>query len=341
MALHDNNDNDLEAIVIQVLVDESTDDMDDQIFQTLMEQQRQILWLTRQSIIRDRKEAHERLVKDYFAENSLYPPQIFRRRFRVHKYLFLHVVNTLSHHSQYFQLRYNAAGIMGLSPIQKCTAAIRQLAYGCPPDTCDDYIKIGETTARECLVNFCHQIVQIFGKHYLRRPTAADVERLLEMHNMRHGFPVAGANNDINVLRQSPLFNDVVRGYAPEIQRENFIRICKKRQERMWKEHLEFYRLVGELNAARFWDRRNLKEIMYACIILHNMIVENEGDQITNFVPDIDEGPPINYNQGSIEEFRSTLHRRADVRDRDIHHQLRADLVEHIWQRFGGIVEIN
>ncbi|KAL9229942.1 hypothetical protein vseg_005354 [Gypsophila vaccaria] len=94
-------------------------------------------------------------------------------------------------------------------------------------------------------------------------------------------------------------------------------------------------------NAARFWDRANLKEIMYACIILHNMIVENEGDQIANFVPDTDEGPSIPYNQGSIEEFRSTLQRRADVRDRDTHHQLREDLVEHIWQRFGGIVEIN
>ena len=31
-------------------------------------------------------------------------------------------------------------------------------------------------------------------------------------------FGVAGSNNDINVLNQSPLFNDVLYGYAPNVQ---------------------------------------------------------------------------------------------------------------------------
>ena len=31
-------------------------------------------------------------------------------------------------------------------------------------------------------------------------------------------FGVAGSNNDINVLNQSPLFNDVLHGYAPDVQ---------------------------------------------------------------------------------------------------------------------------
>ncbi|CAN1267940.1 hypothetical protein LINPERPRIM_LOCUS12970 [Linum perenne] len=31
-------------------------------------------------------------------------------------------------------------------------------------------------------------------------------------------FGVAGSNNDINVLNQSPLFNDVLGGYSPDIQ---------------------------------------------------------------------------------------------------------------------------
>ncbi|CAN1130838.1 hypothetical protein LINPERHAP2_LOCUS6058, partial [Linum perenne] len=33
--------------------------------------------------------------------------------------------------------------------------------------------------------------------------------------------------------------------------------------------------------AARFWHRQKLKDIMYACVILHNMIVENEGNAIS------------------------------------------------------------
>ena len=30
-------------------------------------------------------------------------------------------------------------------------------------------------------------------------------------------FGVAGSNNDINVLNQSPVFNDVLYGYAPDV----------------------------------------------------------------------------------------------------------------------------
>jgi hypothetical protein len=30
-------------------------------------------------------------------------------------------------------------------------------------------------------------------------------------------FGVAGSNNDINVLNQSPLFVDVIRGHTPEV----------------------------------------------------------------------------------------------------------------------------
>ena len=41
----------------------------------------------------------------------------------------------------------DALGRLGLSSLQKCTAAIRMLAYGLPADACDEYVRIGETTA--------------------------------------------------------------------------------------------------------------------------------------------------------------------------------------------------
>ncbi|XP_062103274.1 uncharacterized protein LOC133814310 [Humulus lupulus] len=75
-----------------------------------------------------------------------------------------------------------------LSPLQKCTAAMRMLAYGSLADYVDEYVRIGETTAIECLVNFVRGVDDIFGTEYLRRPNAGDIHRLLQMGEA-HGFP--------------------------------------------------------------------------------------------------------------------------------------------------------
>ncbi|XP_057786725.1 uncharacterized protein LOC131004131 [Salvia miltiorrhiza] len=107
-------------------------------------------------------------------------------------------------------------------PLQKYTNAIRQLAYGGPADHYDEYLQVSETTWYECLRHFCRGVIEVFGAHYLRRPTVDDCQRLMEMHEQRHDFPgMLGSfdwsNNDINVLNQSPLFNDVLQGQAPSI----------------------------------------------------------------------------------------------------------------------------
>ena len=66
-----------------------------------------------------------------------------------------------------------------MSPLTKCTAAIRILAYGISADCVDEYLKIGESTAIECMENFATGVIQVFGVEYLRKPTQADVDRLL------------------------------------------------------------------------------------------------------------------------------------------------------------------
>ncbi|XP_057779476.1 uncharacterized protein LOC130998057 [Salvia miltiorrhiza] len=132
---------------------------------------------------RDREGGAERLHRDYFSVDPVYGPQFFHRRFRMSRELFLRIVDP------YFQQRPDAIGRLSFSPIQKCTAAVRQLAYGTAADCCDKYLRIGETTALECLKKFCKAVVRIFGSTYLRRPTAADVQRITAMHEARHGFP--------------------------------------------------------------------------------------------------------------------------------------------------------
>ena len=49
-----------------------------------------------------------------------------------------------------------------------------------------------------------------------------------------------------------------------------------------------------------------------------------------------DENPTIPVTQVSIQNFQHYLKRNAKLRDREVHHQLRRDLVEHIWERFRG-----
>jgi hypothetical protein len=134
----------------------------------------------RRYLSRPREEANQRLMDDYFTENPLYNSKIFRRRFRMRRSLFLRIVDALGEWSPFFKLRYDATNRPGLSPIQKCTAAIRQLGTGSTADEFDEYIKIGESTAVECLKFFVKGVNEIFGDEYLRRPTVQDLEHLLE-----------------------------------------------------------------------------------------------------------------------------------------------------------------
>lgn len=99
------------------------------------------------------------------------------------------IVNALENHPDgYFKWREDATIRKGLSPLQKCTVAIRKLAYGDPTDQLDEYVRMGETTTLECLSNFCQCVLQIYGGVYLRKPNAIDIAHLLQMHEQRHGF---------------------------------------------------------------------------------------------------------------------------------------------------------
>ena len=143
---------------------------------------------SRAYIERNREGGQDRLWNDYFSEDATFSSQIFRRRFRMNKDLFLRIVYGLSENFPFFQQRRDATGRLGLSALQKCTAAIRMLVYGSAADTVDEYLRLGETTAHSCLHNFTDGIIHLFGGDYLRRPTPEDLQRLLDIGENR-GFP--------------------------------------------------------------------------------------------------------------------------------------------------------
>lgn len=64
----------------------------------------------------------------------------------------------------------------------------RILAYSLPSDDVDEYIQIGETTIRECLICFYRFVIAAFGSWYLRSPNEHDIARLLHTDAER-GFP--------------------------------------------------------------------------------------------------------------------------------------------------------
>jgi hypothetical protein len=65
--------------------------------------------------------------------------------------LFLSIMHKLSETSPYFSERYYATGHIGLTALQKCNTDVHQLAYGMSADTIDEYLKLGKSTALECL----------------------------------------------------------------------------------------------------------------------------------------------------------------------------------------------
>ncbi|MBW0516821.1 hypothetical protein O181_056536 [Austropuccinia psidii MF-1] len=82
----------------------------------------------------------QRLYKDYFSEHPIYNNQFFRQIFRMQQPLFLRIVSALENQYPSFKQAKNAAGNIGLTGLQKITAAMRQLSYGVLADQVDEYL---------------------------------------------------------------------------------------------------------------------------------------------------------------------------------------------------------
>ncbi|CAN0882003.1 hypothetical protein LINGRAHAP2_LOCUS14560 [Linum grandiflorum] len=163
-----------------------------------------------------------------------------------------------------FARRRDAVGNYSISPELKITAALRMLAWGSTADSLDEYFHMGSA-------------------------------------------------NDINILGQSPVFDRIVNGSTPSVRfkvNNKWHNTCyyladgiypswstlvktianpTDAKEALFAERQEGYkkdveRAFGILqsrwaivcNPARSWDVPTLRNIMLTCIILHNMIVEDE-----------------------------------------------------------------
>nr|GFA66079.1 hypothetical protein [Tanacetum cinerariifolium] len=248
---------------------------------------------------------------------------------------------------------------MSISALMKCTAVIRQFAYGSTADAFDEYLQMSEHTARDALFFFNMCIIKLYMQKYLRKPTSDDV---------CHGKVNTRVNNDINVLDNSPLFDDLLdylalvvlyvvngveyrNGYylADGIYLEwaSFVKsftvatdpkhtYFKQRQESARK-YVE--RAFGVLQgcwgliqqSARAYEVNTLRGIVYVGIILYNMILEDQNMSIVD-LNHVYSNPARSMQTMWIDRCETQRRKAKELRDRDTHISLQQNLMNHIWR---------
>ncbi|XP_058217564.1 uncharacterized protein LOC131328667 [Rhododendron vialii] len=286
------------------------------------------------------------------------------------------------------------------------TAAIRILAYGFSADHCDEYLKIGESTAIESLKHFCDAVIVLYEGQYLRSPNEHDIARLLHegeergfprmlgTHRGHHNKPtlileavaskdlwiwhaffgMAGSHNDVNVLEHSQIFDNFIHGRMPpvnyvvnehqytmgyyladgiypqwatliqSIQHPTMVkeRLFSQKQEAARKDVEQAFGVLQSRwgitqGPVRYWKKDDFCKIMKTCIILHNMIIEDEGGaDIESWRPPPDEAiSPTEYTRNPQVLAAHVFSRLRRIRNRETNAMLKVDLMEHLWNHFG------
>ena len=129
-------------------------------------------------------------LRDYFGVDGqppIYDETDFERRFRLPRIVFDRLYRALAC-EPYFQQRVNATGQPQSSTLAKLSAALRVLAYGEASDRPDEYVRLSESTINETVRRFARFVVDKFKPVYLRKPTRADLERIMKEYE-EAGFP--------------------------------------------------------------------------------------------------------------------------------------------------------
>ena len=75
--------------------------------------------------------------------------------------------------------------------------------------------------------------------------------------------------------------------------------------------------------------------VMTACVIMHNMIVEDERDDSVFDENWLFQGENVEPQPG-VATFEEFIDFQYDLRDHDTHASLQNDLVQHIWNFIGN-----
>jgi hypothetical protein len=169
--------------------------------------------------------------------------------------LFLKIMHEVCTYDSYFVQKRNAAGILGLSTIQKCMAALRLLAYGTSGDAIDEYCRLNESTTMEAMRRFVLAIRACFEARYLRQPTREDIVRRMDI-NERKEFP--GMFASIDCMHWS--WKNCLVAWAGQFQdkdKERSIILEVVADQSLWIGHA-FFGMSGSNNDVNMLDRSPL-----------------------------------------------------------------------------------
>nr|XP_043638157.1 uncharacterized protein LOC122609164 [Erigeron canadensis] len=262
----------------------------------------------------------------------MFDDEVFRTRYHMSKRLILKIVEDITASFPWFRSSANATGVLGNSKVH-----VRATLYGeeyLRSLTSHDVARLYE--AHEARHHFPGMIGSIYCTHWTWRNCLHSLRG--QYHRCDHEHPtiileavasydlwfwhayfgVAESNNDINDLKQSPLFIPEVNEKFPEYpftvnsHRYNrgfypgdgiyphwscflkayaypFARkekVMKKLQESARKDVERAFRILIYKWAiierpTQMKNKEKIVNIMYACVILHNMILKEDGNTIS------------------------------------------------------------
>ncbi|GJS17216.1 ALP1-like protein isoform X1 [Tanacetum coccineum] len=186
-------------------------------------------------------------------------------------------------------------------------------------------------------------------------------------------FEVPGANNDLNVLFGSPLFDDLLVDKAPEAP----FQVNGKTYEKgyyladgiypQWATFVKAFTIAMDLKTQKFkrvqesarkdierafgglqcrwgiiqqpaqaYHMNTIKRIMYCCMILHNMILKDQNFDISEYWS-MYASPESNIQRTWVERCERQRMKNKELQDRRVHEDLRQDNMDHLWNLNGKI----
>ncbi|XP_028094743.1 uncharacterized protein LOC114294802 [Camellia sinensis] len=216
-------------------------------------------------------------------------------------------------------------------------------------------------------------------RHYHKPTVVLDAVASYDLWIWYAFFGMPGALNDIIVLDRSPLFAELTRGRVlaanytinnhaytmgyyladdiylrwativktisqpQDAKRQLFARMqeaCRKDVERAFGVLQARFNIVSV--PARGWSDEDLYYIMKTCIILHNVIIEDERD-----IPENERSAAqletdtsnlgCQVSRDPNEEYAQFMLNRQRIISIEAHNVIRNDLIEHLWSRAGEL----
>jgi hypothetical protein len=105
--------------------------------------------------------------------------------------------------------------------------------------------------------------------------------------------------------------------HSPEDEKRAYYSKMQESTRKTWNAH-----------PSKLWSSTIMANIMYACIIMHNMIFEDESSK-ENLEPLFEVEAPTDFTRPL--SFEALVVGTKQLESIDQHYSMRGDLVEHLW----------